>query len=117
MSYVTLRSATPEDNPFYFRVYASTRTEEIARVDWTDDQKEAFLCMQFNAQTEHYLTNYPNSEYQLIQREDIPIGRSMIERSNDPVSLYGYYPAAQVSKRRDGNSSSLRILHNDASLA
>ena len=81
MADVTLRIATPEDRAFYLRVYASTRAEEMARVDWGDDQKEAFLQMQFNAQTEHYLLHYPKAEYQVIQQDGNPIGRLIVERS------------------------------------
>ena len=52
---------------------------------WTDEQKEAFLRMQFKAQTDHYHTYYPAAEYQIFQRGDVPIGRLIVERS--PKSL------------------------------
>ena len=87
MSPVTLRSATPEDSPFYLRVYASTRTDEMALVVWSDEQKEAFLQMQFNAQTEHYHVHYPEAEYQIIQRDGNPIGRLITERSKKQLLI------------------------------
>jgi GNAT superfamily N-acetyltransferase len=82
-----LRTATPEDNIFYFRVYASTRTDEMALVNWTAEQKEAFLLMQFNAQTEHYRIHYPLAEYQIIQRDGDPIGRLIVERTKDQLLI------------------------------
>ena len=87
MSDVTLRPATPQDNPSYFRVYASTRADEMALVDWTDAQKEAFLRMQYNAQTEHYHVHYPEAEYQIIQRDGNPIGRLITERSKKQLLI------------------------------
>jgi len=47
---LALRPAGPEDIAFLFRVYASTRTEELAPVPWSDEQKRAFLAMQFDLQ-------------------------------------------------------------------
>ena len=82
---ITLRPLLSTDEAFSYLIYASTRAEEMARVTWTDEQKEAFLRMQFKAQTDHYRTYYPAAEYQIIQRGDVPIGRLMVERS--PKSL------------------------------
>ncbi len=87
MTQITLRTAQPEDSPFYLRVYAGTRTEEMDRVDWTSEQKEAFLLMQFTAQTEHYHLYYPQAEYQVIQQDGDPIGRLIVERSKDQLLI------------------------------
>lgn len=80
-SQVTLRPVNPGDEEFLCRVYASTRTDEMALVDWSDPQKEAFLRMQFDAQTTHYRLHYPTAEYQIIQQGETPIGRLIVERS------------------------------------
>ena len=62
--------------------------DELALVDWTAEQKEAFLQMQFQAQTKHYQTYYPNAEYQIIQHEDnSPIGRFIVDRSKQSILL------------------------------
>ena len=42
-----LREATPEDESFLLEVYASTRIEELQGTGWTDEQKLAFIKMQF----------------------------------------------------------------------
>ncbi len=47
---VHFRPIRPDDEAFLYEVYASTRTEELAVVDWDDTQKAAFLHMQFAAQ-------------------------------------------------------------------
>ena len=49
---ITLRPAVESDRPLLFKLYASTREEEMQRVPWTEAQKQAFLEMQFNGQTE-----------------------------------------------------------------
>ena len=51
---INLRMVKESDNDFSFSVYASTRADEMELVDWTMEQKDAFLHMQFEAQTTHY---------------------------------------------------------------
>ena len=53
------RPATDADLPFLGRLYASTRIEELEVTSWTDEQKAAFLDMQFRAQHAHYIKHYP----------------------------------------------------------
>ncbi len=76
-----LRPVELGDDEFIYRVYASTRADEMALVNWTDEQKEAFLRMQVNAQTDHYKNYYPRAQYHIIQREDILIGRLITDQS------------------------------------
>jgi len=80
-------NAEPKDIEFLYQVYASTRADEMALVDWTAEQKEAFIRMQFNAQREHYQTHYPKASNQIIQQEGVSIGRLIVERSQDPLLL------------------------------
>jgi ribosomal protein S18 acetylase RimI-like enzyme len=84
---VALRPVEAGDDDFLCRVYASTRTDEMALVDWSDEQKEAFLQMQSDAQRAHYRTHYPKAEYFIIQHNRIDMGRFMVERSKDPIIL------------------------------
>ena len=83
-----LRPVKTGDEDVLYRIYASTRMDEMDAVNWTGGQKEAFLKMQFNAQTTHYRNHYPNAEYQIIQREDsIPAGRLIVDRSSGSILL------------------------------
>jgi ribosomal protein S18 acetylase RimI-like enzyme len=85
---ITFRRVEDGDEQFLYRVYASTRAQEMELVDWTAAQKEAFLQMQFDAQSKHYREYYPGAEYQVIQRGDgLPIGRLIVDRSNDTILL------------------------------
>jgi ribosomal protein S18 acetylase RimI-like enzyme len=86
MSY-SLRPVSLEDEAFLFQVYASTRTEEMAVVPWNDEEKHAFLQMQFNAQTQSYRQQFPRAEYQVILRDGVPAGRLTVNRSDEGILL------------------------------
>lgn len=86
-SIYTLRSAQTEDGEFLLRIYASTRQEEMALVPWTDEQKAAFLRMQFDAQTKHYLAHYLSAEYYIVQRNGASAGRLILEPTNNSLLI------------------------------
>lgn len=77
---ITLRPIETEDEPFLYRLYASTREKELAIVDWTRAQKEAFLRMQFKAQHKHYQEHYRSTNFDLILLDGEPIGRLYLAR-------------------------------------
>ena len=63
---LTLRPATADDEPFLEQVYAGTRAAELATVSWTEDEKAAFLQMQFAAQAQYYREHYPDASFDVI---------------------------------------------------
>lgn len=77
---IALRPAGDDDRPFLLTVYSSTRAEELAVVPWTDEQKDAFLRMQFEAQDSWYRQIYPDGEFLVVVREGTPIGRLYVAR-------------------------------------
>jgi len=83
----TFRAVAPADEELLYRIYASTRTEELAPVPWTEAQKEAFLRMQFRAQTLDYQANYPDTERRLILVDGVPAGRLYVDRREDEVRI------------------------------
>ena len=85
--HVTLRAATPQDQELLYQVYASTREEEIAPLNWTQEQKTAFLRMQFDAQRRHYLAHYADAEYQIILRDGMPVGRLYVHRGTRDLRI------------------------------
>ena len=80
---IDLRAVNVDDADFLYSVYASTRSDEMKLTDWSEEQKEAFLHMQFNAQTEHYSIYYPNAEYKIIEHDGVPAGRLTVENRSD----------------------------------
>jgi ribosomal protein S18 acetylase RimI-like enzyme len=71
-----------------FRLYASTRADEMAMVvDWTDEQKEVFLRMQFQAQHAWYREHYEGAQLDLILIDGIPAGRLYVHRRDAEIRL------------------------------
>jgi ribosomal protein S18 acetylase RimI-like enzyme len=115
--HLRLRPVEAGDERFVCRLYASTRDEEMARVPWSAEQKEAFLQMQFNAQTAHYRSYYPNAMHQVIQHADgRPIGRLIVDRSNESMLIIDI---ALLPEHRSAGigSRALRQLMNEAGQA
>jgi ribosomal protein S18 acetylase RimI-like enzyme len=77
---LTFRPLTETDLPFLARLYASTRTEELAVAPWTDDAKAAFLDTQFRAQHAHYQKYYPEADWLVTMCDGEDIGRLYVER-------------------------------------
>lgn len=77
---IALRPVAPTDAPFLYRVYASTREPEMALVDWTAEQKAAFLQMQFAAQDRYYHETLPDVAYQVVLWDGQPAGRLYVGR-------------------------------------
>lgn len=84
---ITLRPAGESDHDFLLAVYASTRDAEMAMVPWSKDQKEAFVKMQFLAQTEHYAAQHPAARHEIICRDGEPAGRLYLERRTDAFHI------------------------------
>src|ERR1044071_2273771 len=84
---LNLRSVTKDDTDFLFSVYASTRMDEMKLVDWSEEQKNAFLHMQFDAQTKHYAAYYPDATYEIIEQEGVAVGRLITENRGDHFLL------------------------------
>ena len=102
---IDLRTVTADDTEFLYAVYASTRADEMARVDWTAEQQEAFLRMQFRAQTQFYTENYLGAEFQVIMLNDQPIGRLYIHQRKDEIRIMDI--ALLPAHRNAGIGSSL----------
>jgi ribosomal protein S18 acetylase RimI-like enzyme len=84
---VSFRTAAASDRDFLSTVYASTRAEEMARVDWDDRQKAAFLEMQFSAQHRYYQENYTDTDFLIVLLDNRPIGRLYIARWPEEIRI------------------------------
>jgi GNAT superfamily N-acetyltransferase len=84
---ISLRPITPEDESFLAGLYASTRAEELALTNWTDEQKAMFCRMQFNAQTADYRRNYPGASFQIIEHNGAAAGRLLVLREDDKIHV------------------------------
>jgi ribosomal protein S18 acetylase RimI-like enzyme len=82
-----LRPATTSDRDFLLRVYASTREEELRLVDWSDDQKAAFVQQQFEAQDTYYREHYHPATFDVIEVNGAPVGRLYVARWEDEIRI------------------------------
>ncbi|MEA2203823.1 MAG: hypothetical protein QOE77_599 [Blastocatellia bacterium] len=78
---VTLRPATAKDDAFLFKVYRSTRAEEMALSGWLDVEQRSFLKMQFQLQRDFYKQQFPEAEHVIILSGGEPAGRMMVDRT------------------------------------
>jgi RimJ/RimL family protein N-acetyltransferase len=84
---ISFRPAGPDDEAFLLKLYASTRSDELAAVPWTEDQREAFLKMQLAAQQQHYQGRYPNAEHRIILSDDRAVGRLYVARLDQEIRI------------------------------
>jgi ribosomal protein S18 acetylase RimI-like enzyme len=78
---LTLRRVAASDSPFLHAVYASTRADELAMVDWDEATKAAFVRMQFHAQHTGYAETYGAADFHIVLLDDQPIGRLYVDRT------------------------------------
>jgi ribosomal protein S18 acetylase RimI-like enzyme len=84
---IVLRPITEGDEAFLRELYGSTRAEELAPVPWTDEQKRAFLDMQFFAQSTHYAKHYGDGEFLIIEDDGRPVGRLLLHRTAGEINV------------------------------
>lgn len=82
-----LRPARAEDRDFLLRVYASTREEELRLVDWSDEQKAAFVQQQFESQDAYYREHYDPATFDVIEVDGEPIGRLYVARWEEEIRI------------------------------
>jgi ribosomal protein S18 acetylase RimI-like enzyme len=113
---LTLRPAQPEDDPFLLRVYASARADELAAVGWDTSRLEAFLKMQFTTQKLAYGAQFPEADHSIILRDELMIGRMLIDRRDEEIYLVDITVLAE--HRGEGVGTSLiRDLQREAAAA
>ena len=113
---VTRRPIQPDDEDFLYTVYAGTRSDELAVVDWDEARKTAFLKMQFSAQHKHYQEHFPNAAFEIVLLDGNPIGRLYVDRREDEIRLIDI---ALLPKYRNGGigTSLLKELMAEAATA
>ena len=84
---VSLRPVTPADREFLVVVYAGTRAQELAQVDWTIEQKEGFVRWQFERQEIEYKQRYPDARYDVILVDGNPAGRMWVGVDDKQIRL------------------------------
>ena len=77
----------PDDGDFLLSVYASARRPELTGLGWSEKQQDAFIRMQFDAQTRHYRESFPDATYSVICVDREPAGRLIVNHSDDQILI------------------------------
>jgi ribosomal protein S18 acetylase RimI-like enzyme len=114
---ITGRPCTEADLAFLYEVYTSTREEEMAMVPWDDEQKEAFLRMQFHAQHTYYHAQFPGASYSIIEAGGVAAGRLYINRSEDEILIIDIALLPRYRRQGIGTGLLREILREGAEAA
>lgn len=93
-----------DDEPFLLSVYACTRADELALVPWSEDQKRAFVRMQFDAQRQHYQKFYPSGTEEIILSDTQPVGRLWVAHLADEIHVLDLTILPEFRNRGIGTS-------------
>jgi len=110
--FVHLRPISPEDEPFLLQVYASTRAEELALTNWTQDQVKQFVQMQFSAQKQYYEAHYPGAQFQVILVRGEPAGRFYVHTTEREIRIMDIALLPQFRRQRIGSWLIKRIFQD-----
>lgn len=114
---VNRRPEAPDDEPFLFRLYASTRAEELNVTGWDAATREGFLRMQFQFQRAGYRAMFPAAEYSVVVAEGTPIGRLVIDRTDRGIRVVDIALLPEHCGRGIGTSLLQNLLQEAASSA
>jgi ribosomal protein S18 acetylase RimI-like enzyme len=110
---ITLRPVGASDRDFLLQVYASTREEELRLVDWSAEQRTAFLRMQFEAQDSYYREHYHPATFDVVEVDGEPVGRLAVARWEHEIRIIDV--ALLVEHRGRGiGTSVIRALLDEA---
>ncbi len=84
---IECRPITDTDQDFLYRLYASTRAEEMAVLPWREQEKQDFLRMQFQAQHKFYQQQFAGAAFQIIEINGEAIGRLYIDRREEEIRV------------------------------
>jgi len=106
---ITLRPARESDHEFLVAVYASTRAPEMERVPWSPEQKDAFVRMQYTAQTSHYAAEFPQGTHEVICAGEVPVGRLYLVRAENEFKILDVAVLPEYRRRGTGSMVVRRI--------
>jgi GNAT superfamily N-acetyltransferase len=88
----------------------------MALVPWTEEQRKAFVKMQFAAQHQHYRQQYPDGDFMIILDRDRPVGRLYVTRLEDQIRIMDITVLPEERGRGVGTSM-MRELMDEAAKA
>lgn len=84
---LSLRPTESADEAFLETLYADTRRDELAILNWSREQENAFFKMQFEMQTRAYRMQFPDAAHYIVEFDAKPAGRLIVERGDREIKL------------------------------
>ncbi|MGO4103878.1 N-acetyltransferase family protein [Leifsonia sp. YAF41] len=84
---VTLREATPADEPLIRRLFADSRAADFAQLPGADAAVQALIDLQFTAQAAMFATRFPAGRHEIILDGADPVGRIVTANQPDGIRL------------------------------
>jgi ribosomal protein S18 acetylase RimI-like enzyme len=113
---ISRRPASESDRSLLYRLFASIREPELQMLPWTDEQKQAFIEMQFSAQTDGYRNTHPGAQHEIICADGEPAGRIYWSRLPERIHILDITVATE--KRNAGiGTAVLREIFEEADRA
>lgn len=75
------RRAEQADVPRLQQVYADSRDQEMAGVPWPDEAKRSFLDQQFALQHQHFIAQFAEADFLVIEHQGLVQGRYYLLRA------------------------------------
>jgi len=105
-----LRPETATDEPLLRALYASTRADELALVNWDQATRERFIESQFQAQRSGYFEMFPRGEFSIVLVQGVPAGRVVVNRTAFEIRLVDLVIAPALRNRGIGTELTRRLL-------
>jgi len=84
---LTLKALEESDLKFLYKVYASTRYEELNKTGWSQQEIEKFLKMQFDAQHQFYKEQFPQASFMIVQCDGKNAGRLYLDYRDKEIRI------------------------------
>ncbi|MCX6205013.1 MAG: GNAT family N-acetyltransferase [Bacteroidetes bacterium] len=104
MNQIVLEKYKPLDQPFLEQVYYSTREEDLKQTNWSEQQKQQFIIMQFMAQKSDYERKFPNALQQLIYYKNQAAGRLYTNEMENNIHIIDIALLPQYRNKGIGQS-------------
>lgn len=82
-----LRQSLASDADFLRALYRDVRSDEMAVTGWPPEAIDAFCQSQFDFQSQHYRSYYPEALHYLVERDGQPIGRLIVDDGPDELRI------------------------------
>ncbi len=84
---ISFRPISQKDQHFLCELYGTTRADEMAMVPWSEEQKQEFIDMQFNAQHTFYQEQFKDANYNIVVLNNEAIGRLYTDIRDDEIRI------------------------------